>query len=279
MVPPVRRFAVTAPTPTPQLAVRVRLVAAPAAPPRLDPDTVQARLRSLRGDQTYTLNAEERDGISACTTHEQQMILATLDRLDQVKAGTLTSAQYMISVLRDAARIAGNNTEEFTTLVGLVFCEQRTHWFERGRVWLGAGFRAEGWAIESTFRKIESHHGVDGGYNASIVDSEDIGSTVTHHFGEFLRVGEHTSRFIGMAAGWYIDSKTTNPGDVRSAYFAVMVGNALSSGDISIADAISLTEWAYTTNTAPWGPGTYLEKRDYHIEDWLRLFRGHLLER
>jgi hypothetical protein len=241
-------------------------------------------IERLNGVRTTPLTAEQEQLIrNMSDPQERRMFLATVRQLEGVQAGTVTPSQYMVNVMQSAADIAGNDGGKFAHLVHLAFNEPSSSYSlnaERGL--MGGGHIPVGALLEETFKEIDGDQNtVAGGYNPNIIDVASE-STVTHHFAEFLAVGNSLQG--GALGNWgatVIDSATENPGDVRSAYFGVMLGQALRNGQITPQQAAELTAWAYTGSPAsmdlpPWGNAGstgYLDPNtDYNIQNWLRMY-------
>ncbi|ADO73473.1 hypothetical protein [Stigmatella aurantiaca] len=244
------------------------------------------RLNALRGEKlTPEQEADIRD---LSSPEERRMFLATVRQLEAVKAGSLTPSQYMTNVMQAAADIAGTDGKQFAHLVHFAFNEPlNTYVNERVRGILGGGNIPAGSLLETTFKELDGdRNSAKGGFNPNITDT-DPSSTVTHHFAEFLAVGSSTTFNVSPLDAFdnpaveHIDDKTINPGDVRSGYFGVMLGNALKGGKVTPQQAVDLYRWAYTQPPStmqppPWGTqdtGTYLDpSKDYDITQWMQMY-------
>ncbi len=277
-----RAIALSPPVALPPRASVHAATAAPTPPSQriLSADAYEQTLRVLRHEPSYTLPVEAREALAKSSPAEQRIISFALRQLTKVSQGRMRSSDYFITVLREAVRLSGGNAERFVALQGLAFNEKKEGWYEGPRRWLGAGHLPAGAPVEETFQGMTRAHGESAGNNPNIIDRESLHSSVTHHFAEFLRVGMHSLRILGNLASWYIDSKRTNPGDVRSGYFAVMLGRALHANLLTPEEAIRLIEWAYTDRAPgatppPWGwqdTGTHLRMRDFRIAGWIAAY-------
>lgn len=110
------------------------------------------------------------------------------------------------------------------------------------------------------------------GFNRNVLDREFDKNTVTHHFREFLILGYSKGKFWGNFTANFIDDFDKNPGDVKSAYFAVMLGDALRKNKISVREATDLIVWAFIESDKS-KPFWSNFKRDYNIEKWKENFR------
>ncbi|QRN96376.1 hypothetical protein JRI60_46455 [Archangium violaceum] len=242
------------------------------------------RLNTLRSEK---LTPEQEAHIrNLSSPEERRMFLATVKQLEAVKAGSLSPSQYMTNVMQSAADIAGNDGKKFAHLVHFAFNEpENAGYHETARKALGGGNIPAGSLLETTFKELDGDlNNAAGGFNPNITDTASS-STVTHHFAEFLAVGSSTQGIpaVGNAAVEHIDDKTTNPGDVRSGYFGVMLGNALKDGKVTPQQAVDLYRWAYTSQPStmkppPWGTqetGAYLDpSKDYDINAWMRMYEA-----
>ncbi|HEY8208014.1 MAG TPA: hypothetical protein VIG99_11075 [Myxococcaceae bacterium] len=240
----------------------------------------------LNGVRSEPLTPEQEGLIrNLSDPRERRMFLATVKQLEAAKAGSVTPSQYMTNLMQSAADIAGNDGKEFAHLVHFGFNEPAGgSYMTAGRGLLGGGNIPAGSLLEDTFKSLDNDvNNTAGGFNANIIDV-DPSSTVTHHFAEFLSIGSSLQGFPALAnqAVTTIDNPKDNPGDVRSGYFGVMVGNALKDGKITPQQAVDLTKWAYTDQPAgmgppPWGTantGTYLDPANYSIDDWLKAYQA-----
>jgi hypothetical protein len=242
------------------------------------------------------LTDSQKASIVGLRDDQKEMFALTLKRLHELADGKINPVQYMCNVMRDAAQLSekhgrapdswnylkSERSDLFIDYVGMVM-SQESHGVMSDLVRLPAsgGTDHTGCALEVLSRRIMGKHANDG-FNPNIVDDQDKSSTVTHHFREFLKLGYlHGWQGIGNYAARVNDDPAKNPGDVRNAYFANMIGVGLSWGTITPKEAAEMTEWAFTANQKtppPWGEkatkGTWLDTAQYDIDDWLRAFRA-----
>jgi hypothetical protein len=225
----------------------------------------------------------------------------------------------MTRVMEDAALISSDwatsrglpeaaRNEAFARLVHFAFCAHRDDdssaklgSTDLKREAIGFGISDAGSLLEDTYRmtvaqqfsspgKDAAHplidgNGVAGGFNYRIQDRQSGGSTITHHFGEFLGAGFVDLLGQSDRAVTQVDSPAKNPADVRNGYFAVMLGKGLASGELAPEDAVALTRWALTATPAgqpppPWGApeagqedGAFLSPGDFQLSAWLDAYR------
>lgn len=240
----------------------------------------------------------------------QQMFRLTVSELEKLENGEIGPADYMSQGLLRAARLAEENGTPCWSIdesSGMSYCpHSRGNWSLFGptanelfrdyiamayagetigflgdvvRDGIGDGPHHSGQALEWMYKSIVAEAG-DQGFNTNITDI-DSRSTISHHFREFLGVGFESSQILGNFIAKVIDDPSVNPGDVRSGYFASMLGAALFSGQITPTEAANLTIWAYTSHDGdqpPWGAvaeqGRFLDTADYDIERWLDAFNN-----
>lgn len=240
--------------------------------------------------EEITLSPAQREAIGNLSEPEKQMFRATLNEIKRLKDGEINGSQYMFNVMRHAAEIAGNDREQFVSLVGAAFSAPSTGMVPEGigegtplpitmaRGALSATPHVMGSVTELVFNWFandSSQHTENGGYNSAIVDTHDKGSSVTHHFGELFQSGFSRGESIGHFSQLLNDTPSANIGDFQNGYFAVMLGSALSNESISPADAIKLTEWAYSqSSNDPWQqPGVDFTSADaYDISNWIQVY-------
>lgn len=269
---------------------------------------------------TLRLSADSRRAVGKLQAPFDAMFAQTVDALGAVRAGTLTPAGYQLKVMSNAATIASDwatardlpesaRNEAFARLVHFAFCAHRDD--DSGeklgstdlkREAIGFGISDAGSLLEDTFRMTVAQryarpgedaahprvfgNGVPGGYSYRVQDRQSGGSTVTHHFGEFLGAG--FVDLFGQAdpAVTQVDSPKANPADVRNGHFAVMLGKGLAAGTLAPDQAVALTRWALTQPSPgeappPWGnppegveDGQFLSPGDYQLSTWLDAYRA-----
>jgi hypothetical protein len=283
-----------------------------ATPPALASNSELARPGAfVPGSAGLALSERSRAQVRALAPPFAQMFAATAAEVMKVASGALSPSAYMIAVMDHAATLTGaflgsaqatpaQRNEIFARLVHFAFCAHAED--DSGRVLnsedlkreaVGFGISDAGSLLEDAYRLAvatrcstpgsdPAHpqifgNGVRGGFNYNIVDRVSGGSTITHHFGEFLGAG--FVDLLGQAdrAVTIVDSPGENPADVRNGYFAVMVGQGLASGSLTPGRAIALTRFALTTGgpTPPWGTppegnddGTFLSAADFELPRW-----------
>jgi hypothetical protein len=270
-------------------------------------------------DGTLKLNATSAKAVAGLQAPFDKMFSATVDTLGQLRDGKLSPSDYMVQVMSNASRISSDwaaakhlpasaRNEAFARLVHFAFCAhrdddsgQKQDSTDLKREALGFGISDAGSLLEDAYRMTvaqrfstpgadPSHpsvfgNGVGGGFNFNVQDRQSGGSTITHHFGEFLSAG--FVDLLGQAdpAVTHVDSPKANPADVRNGYFAVMLGKGLASGQLEPDQAVALTRWALTqpgpgAPPAPWGnpaagvdDGKFLSANDFQLGAWLTAFR------
>jgi len=269
---------------------------------------------------TLALNAASAKAVAGLQAPFDSMFSATVDTLGQLRDGKLSPADYLVQVMSNASKISSDwaaakdlpgsaRNEAFARLVHFAFCAHRDD--DSGQMQdstdlkreaLGFGISDAGSLLEDAYRMTvaqkfstpaadPSHpnvfgNGVGGGFNFNVQDRQSGGSTITHHFGEFLSAG--FVDLLGQAdpAVTQVDSPKANPADVRNGYFAVMLGKGLASGQLDPDQAVALTKWALTQpvpgeTAAPWGnpdagvdDGRFLSASDFQLKTWLDAYRG-----
>lgn len=243
------------------------------------------RLEALLGEGVLPEDFAEQYG--KLSEDEQQMYYATIDQLEQFTAGEISSSDYMINVMREAAQIAGPDAGQFKDLLEMSFSEVSGDW-DLPRFLAGAPVHDLGQYLEMAYQNNGGAEFPDGhGFNPNVLDVRQNNS-VTHHFGAFLGVASHGIPGVGAIRDLVVDASITalgdrsNPGDVRSSYYAEMIAQGLDSGDITPAQAVQLTEWAWTTRlqdegwaAPPWGTedsGTHVTREDFDLDVWLQAY-------
>lgn len=242
------------------------------------------------------LTDDQKATIVQLNEDQKEMFHLTLNRLNELADGKVNPAEYMINVMRDAAQLAekhgrapdswnyfkSRQDSHFQDYLGMVM-SQESHGFKSDfiRVPASGGTDHTGSALEVLSKHLIGKDAAKG-FNPNIADDEDASSTVTHHFREFMKTGYlHGWQGVGNKAATIVDDPAKNPGDVRNAYYATMLGVALYWGDISPREAVNMTEWAYTKHEGtqpPWGSkaeqGQWLSTDQYDIHKWLAAFRS-----
>lgn len=243
-----------------------------------------SELRAQNGLEALT-EAELTD-IRRLNTNELRMYEFTLGQLGQVAAGTLSPADYMFSVMDEAARLAGDDTRLFRHLVTFAFASQPPTVIEENLA--GRHGHLAGSTIEETLYGLCGKlQNADQGFNPAVLDTlNPKTSTVTHHFSAFIELAQ------GALSAWGVDNAHhslgdagTNPGDVRNGNFGAMVGYAVRWGKMSPEDLSALVRWAYSASPeapAPWGsPATDAQgsavpfgdsNSHFELKDWTRLY-------
>ena len=226
------------------------------------------------------LTAEQRESFEDLSLLERYVFSKSLDEIDRLDAGEIDVADCMVNVMQHAADVSGGDGDLFVSLVGKLFTIEGGNLPRR---LLGAGSNTPGAVLEGIYSITAGMRGgstVANGFNPNIIDAM-TGSTVTHHFGEFLRVGANRWNWLGRRAQDHIDDVKDNPGDVRNGYFAIMLGDGVSDGDLSPHQAVELTRWAFTQDHGaappPWGTvdsgsSDFTSGADYRIADWIRAY-------
>ncbi len=226
-----------------------------------------ARLYAFEGigPVTHDVIAGRERALRDASPIELQMTSLVLDELEALRAGRITPAQYMVNVMQHAADLARDNGHRFVELVGMAFSEVPSEdaLHAAGRDVLGAGPHPVGWLLEAIQASIVREAGgytPETGFAAGVLDVDPM-SSVTHHFGELLRVGYYRGETLGDWAQDYLDGDE-NPGDVHNGYFAVMLGAALANGEITPQEAVQMVEAAYTGD----GASFTLDPADYTLD-------------
>lgn len=221
------------------------------------------QLRALQGrtGDEATINNDDLEAFNNMSEDERRYFAAGLYELDKIiiDKDPEARANYQFNMMQHAADIAGDDGQKFINLVQAGFSAPADGYgsFNRyGRALAGTGPSAWGQYLEGAYTRADDPNA---DYNPLVTD-KDNGSSVTHHFGEFLKAG-------GIA--WQDpydlveqqDSPEDNPGDVRNGFFAVMIGDGLRSGEITPQQAVDLTRWAMSGDAGgaqppPWGTTT-----------------------
>lgn len=226
---------------------------------------------------------------------QKEMYRFALDSLIDLKDGKISPADYMMNNLDNAVKLAEKNGREpgswnflktsreqlFVNYVGLVMSEEPMGFInDTGRELAGGGPHIAGSALETVYQAIVADKRGAEGFNTNITD-KNTSDTITHHFREFLLASYNTNKTFADIEAVMIDDPKKNPGDVRNAYYANMLGSALRMGVITPREAADMTRWAYTKHGGkqpPFGAanvdGSYLRPgKDFRIRDWLKAYR------
>jgi hypothetical protein len=167
---------------------------------------------------------------------------------------------YQFNVMDHAADIAGTDGLKFADMVHAAFSAPDAGYGnakEAGRQLSSGGTSPTGQFLEGIYARTDYK---TSDFNPLIVDRDDR-NTVTHHFGEFLKIGARGEN-VPVLDQWDIvtnqDDPEENPGDVRNGFFGVMLGNGLKDGTITPQQAADLTRWAFSGDSGgagapPWG--------------------------
>ncbi len=227
-------------------------------PPTPDVEALISQMSDLRARSGLpALTEPELADTRRLNTNELRMYEFSLGQLGQVAEGTLNPADYMFSVLDEAARIAGDDTGQFRHLVSFAFASEPPEPFS-GENLAGRHGHLAGSTIEETLYGLAvKMRNADQGFNPVIVDSTDPnGSTVTHHFGAFVELAQGLLGGLGIQQAHHdLGDAGNNPGDVRNGNFGGMVGYAMRENKLSPQDLSALIRWAYSATPdapAPW---------------------------
>jgi hypothetical protein len=254
----------------------------PTAQELVDHINALRKIQGRSGDEA-TIPSDDAEAFGDLTAEERRFFAAVLYEQDKILVDKDPNARrdYQYNVMQHAADIAGNDGKKFINLVQAAFSAPEDGYgaFQRyGRGAAGTGAHRQGQYLESAFSRTDDPAS---DYNPVVRDKDD-NSTVTHHFGEFLK-----AHGVGWKDPYDLvemnDDKKKNPGDVRSGFFAVMLGDGLRNGDITPQQAVDLTRWAYSidpggTQGPPWGSDGnstgYLSQDDYKgkLDDWVRAY-------
>ncbi|MEO1483800.1 MAG: hypothetical protein AAFU77_16955 [Myxococcota bacterium] len=226
------------------------------APPRTPVERYDAALEALREDG-YSVPSRARTAFASLERHEQNMLLETLGHIEGVQAGTLDRGDYLAAVLDSAERLSEGDSDEFVSLVHLAM-NRHSMGFGRdtARGLAGAGWRPAGSEVQDAYQFALDELQLDSGLNPNVRDSDKPFQALGQHFGEFLAVGHNRFDWAGRAMQEEIDAPRNNPGDYRSGMLAVSIGGGLARGEISVADANRLMQWALIADQSPpppWG--------------------------
>lgn len=257
--------------------------------PDISTDSLANRVESLYN--RFSVKSAEKvnnlkEVISGFKDDQKEVFACAVEQLENIKDNKADSSDYMINILKKSSELAGNNSQKFIQLVGEVFSEKEGS-FDFFRKVLGAGSHKAGNILEPLLVEIISEGkgaGVEAGFNSNMTDDIDRNNTMTHHYGEFIQVGFHRGETLGKIASFVIDtpyimpSMTYNNGDVRSGYFASMLGDGLRDKKIKPADVVKLTQWAYTNEhnglkDPPFGrvdKDEFMNWSQYKIDKWIK---------
>lgn len=219
------------------------------------------------GGRDVQYSPEQIESLNELGIEHKQILHASLQQLEHLQNGEIDGAEYMVSMMQEAANIAGDDSDLFLDLVGAVFSSQQVGGavVSTARWALGAGEHPMGSFTEASNVSIMMDKGgstPETGFNANIIDNNPV-SSIPHHFGELLRVGASSGSMVAHETQKYLDvddrhatvfmdamtTREANPGDYRSGTYAGFLGAALANEKISPQDAVHLTEWLYTHET------------------------------
>lgn len=244
--------------------------------------TVDALLEGI-GRHTK-LDATQEKHLRSLSDDRKRMYGAVIGELDALKAGSINPAQYHANVLERAAQIAGQDGRKFTNLVGSCFTPDTGGVLNAMRAVLGNAFDPAGSALLDSYAATPGRSS-NRGFNPMVLDNEDPGQDVTHHYGAHLDVAANRLDVLSSLLAGARDSKETNPGDVRTGRFAAMLGGGAAFGRISPRDAVKLHRWAFNDGQAkppPWGndpakaaDGTHFTAMsDYRLSTWVAAYNA-----
>ncbi len=234
--------------------------------------------------------------------------LKLLDLLPRVKSGALSVADAHFEAMELIAAEAAKYGPRLERQMFSVLCQQlmskgsRADSLELGRQVLGTAGAADQGTFDAllqaaaTSGRPEDRGSVNQGYNPNVFDTattppaasadEPLGSTISHHFAEFLQAGAYSMELLAVKAQEAIDDPSSNPGDVRLGYFAIMLGHGLQTGELTPGDAIRLARWALSARSAgvPWGDSIpaspeanaahFTSYSQFALRDWLEAYRA-----
>ena len=216
---------------------------------------------------------------------QKEMYRLTLDSLIDLKDGKISPADHMMNSLDNAVKLWNFlktcREQLFVNYVGLVMSEEPMGFLhDTARDIAGGGPHIAGSALETVYQAIVSDKRGAEGFNTNIAD-KNVSDTITHHFREFLLASYNTNKTFADIEAVMIDNPKKNPGDVRNAYYANMLGSALRMGVITPREAADMTRWTYTRHGGkqpPFGAenvdGSHLRPgKDFRIRDWLKAYR------
>lgn len=253
-----------------------------------DVEALISRLSDVRAQNGLEpITEAELADIRGLQGNELRMYEFSVGKLEQLAAGTITSADYMFSVLDEAARIAGDDTGMFRQLATFAFASEPPAALSLEN-FAGRHGHIAGNSLEEThYALCAKRMNADQGFNPAVLDTlYTKTSNVSHHFSAFVELAQ------GLGGGWGIESAhdslgdaVTNPGDVRNGNFGAMVGFAMRWNDMSPTDLASLIRWAYSATPdapAPWGtPATNADGASvpfgddpshFELETWVSLY-------
>lgn len=304
----------------------------PRAPRAFSVEEFEDRLAAIhqRLDPPYSfeLAADEARDFRSLNRTEREMLRRTLDLVETYQlSDTMTRADYMMSTLRTAAELSRDDdgVAQPRTYVDLVHLAMNTldlsdnaehapsprrlwaHTREAMRPVLGAGHRPAGSAVEVAYGRVVHDRGEGAeSFNPNVVERAAPRQSLTHHYAEFLRGAYRRPDLLLQEAQEVIDDPMRSEGDYRSGSFAIMIGGGLERGEITVEQAVALTEWAYRGDSdppPPWGtedlgapsfndlvhvpnlmPGAYVPPQiprgwfvtpgEYRLDDWLAAYEA-----
>lgn len=244
---------------------------------------LRRRSHSRRGE----LEGPSVSAIGHLDESHRRMYAATLGHLENLRSGlqaahgsqTGQDQRYMMAVLHSAADISGGDPNRFTDLVHFAFNdEMHTGGRDIMRSLAGGGYNLAGSTLENTHHDLLPRDN-QAGYDPNVRETQigNLNNTVTHHYAEFLRMGYHNGQVAPGVMQDLLDNPQTNPADNRSGHFASMVGDALRRRQITVQQAVDLTEYAYIgrngRHTSMW-PGDQVDgAENWNINDWVSEMR------
>lgn len=249
------------------------------------------KVESLQKDANIKvgLSEKQKDDISKFNPDQKKMFVKALEEMENFKNGKNDASGYMMNLLKYAAELSGKDSKKFINLSGEVFSEVPDA-LDFFRKILGGGPKTSGGILEPIYEGVIKTHGgagVSAGFNENITDDLDKNNTITHHIGEFLQVGYNRGESLGKLADDIIDGDVKiigmkrNEGDIRSAYFASMLGHAMKENKISPEGAVKMIRWTYTNHhegkePPPFGTkkihGEYVKWNQYKFDDWVKAY-------
>ncbi|WP_164018523.1 hypothetical protein [Pyxidicoccus trucidator] len=253
-----------------------------------DAEALISRMLELRTQNgLLPLSESELADIRRLNGNELRMYEFAVGQLGQVAAGTLSPADYMFSIMDEAARIAGDDTGLFRHLVTFSFASEPPGPFSGENLAGRHGHRAGSSLEETLYALCGTLQNADEGFNSSVIDSNfPHASTVTHHFSAFIELAQGLAGGNGVQhAHGSLGDANTNLGDVRNGNFGGMVGDAMRWNKMTPSDLATLVRWAYSATPdapAPWGtPSTDAQGNvvpfgedasHFELEKWVALY-------
>lgn len=249
------------------------------------------KIQNFQGDYKIKkgLSLKQKSDIEKFNPDQKKMLVKALNELENFKNGKIKASDYMMNLFEYASELSGNDSKKFINLTGEVFSEVPDA-LDFFRKVLGAGPKTSGAILEPLYEEViktRGGAGTNAGLNENIVDDVDINNTTTHHIGEFLQVGYNRGEHLGKLADDIIDRDIKiigmkfNEGDIRSAYFASILGDAMKDKKINPQQAVKMIRWTYTNEhngkePPPFGSketqGNFTKWKDYKIDNWIKAY-------